>query len=106
ASLGLPQDPNNLFFGESATFHSCAPMSGTLTFQWHTFRGEGHHNPLLITSCKRQEGRRHHNHFTSFPLKGRAPLRHVLCNFITTLRIQKVMQRDPATFLLLPAKDT
>ena len=28
-----------------------------------------------------------------------------LCNFITTLRIQKVMQRDPATFLLLPAKD-
>ena len=37
----LPQDPNNLLFGESATFHSCAPMSGTLTFQWHTFRGEG-----------------------------------------------------------------
>ena len=29
------------FFAESATFHSCAPMSGTLTFQWHTFRGEG-----------------------------------------------------------------
>ena len=33
--------PNNLLFGESATFHSCAPMPGTLTFQWHTFRGEG-----------------------------------------------------------------
>ncbi|MDD3683754.1 MAG: hypothetical protein PHW09_07765, partial [Desulfovibrio desulfuricans] len=48
ASLGLPQDPNNLFFGESATFHSCAPMSGTLTFQWHTFRGEGHFKDRLI----------------------------------------------------------
>ncbi|WP_297893508.1 hypothetical protein, partial [uncultured Desulfovibrio sp.] len=37
--------PNNLFFGESATFHSCAPMPGTLTFQWHTFRGEGQTEP-------------------------------------------------------------
>ena len=35
----LAANRNNLFFGESATFHSCAPMSGTLTFQWHTFRG-------------------------------------------------------------------
>ena len=40
-SLGLPKYPNNLLFGESASFHSYAPMSGTLTFQWHTFRGEG-----------------------------------------------------------------
>ena len=46
ASLGLPQDPNNLFFGESATFHFCAPMSETLTFQWHTFRGEGQIPPI------------------------------------------------------------
>ena len=48
--LGLPQDSNNLFFGESATFHSCAPMSGTLTFQWHTFRGEGHAHPSSRSS--------------------------------------------------------
>ena len=41
ASLGLPQDPNNLLFSESTTFYSCAPMLGTLTFQWHTFRGKG-----------------------------------------------------------------
>ena len=48
SSLGLQQNSNNLLFGESATFHSCAPMSGTLTFQWHTFRGEGHYSCKLF----------------------------------------------------------
>ena len=35
--LGLPQDPNNLLFGESATILFCAPKSGALTFQKHAF---------------------------------------------------------------------
>ena len=43
--LGYSEYPKNLFFGESATFHSCAPMSGTLTFQWHTFRVGGSAKP-------------------------------------------------------------
>jgi len=37
SSLGLPQDPNNLLFGESATILFCAPKSGALTFQKHAF---------------------------------------------------------------------
>jgi hypothetical protein len=58
SSLGLPQNPNNLLFGESATFHSCAPMSGTLTFQWHTFRGEGQAKTKLVLLPEREAIRR------------------------------------------------
>ena len=42
AGFGLPQYPNDLLFAESAPFHSCAPMPGTLTFQWTSFLGRGH----------------------------------------------------------------
>ena len=41
AGFGLPQYPNDLLFAELAPFHSCAPMPGTLTFQWTSFWGRG-----------------------------------------------------------------
>ena len=45
AGFGLPQYPNDLLFAESAPFHSCAPMPGTLTFNGPVFR-EGALYPL------------------------------------------------------------
>ena len=54
AGFGLTQDSDDLLFAESTPFHGCAPMPGTLPFQWISFWGRGH-STLTYHWCREWE---------------------------------------------------